>query len=168
MKVEVSVNSRGDNAYFLHTSLCYIATFGCASVSDDEMRMVLLSAGFVYQLNNGSIKLFYPKGVLRRRMKQYMKAISESIRSIDIGAALEYQFMVLAQNGVTATCMKDTRKMLEIPPSHMDFWRQSCYGEVLQEKPDKGCLIMKLAEKHCAIDFLILDCSPLGVRNKQL
>ena len=61
-------------------------------------------------------------------------------------------------------------KELEIPPSHKDVWRQPGYGSVptlLQDTAD-GCLIMKLAEKHCAIDFLILDGTRVGKGGKRL
>ena len=62
-------------------------------------------------------------------MKLHMDIISSIVRKIDTGAALEYEFLFEGQNRVTAKCMNDPdKKVLEIPPSHKNIWRQPEHG----------------------------------------
>ena len=62
-----------------------------------------METGFCWTRDRGAtVKLAYPKGVLLEEMKLHLDSISSIIHSIDTGAALEYEFLFVAQNGVTA------------------------------------------------------------------
>ena len=92
-------------------------------------------------------------------MKWHMDSVSSIIRSINTGAALEYKFLFAAQNRVTAKCMNDkNKKVLKIPQSHKDVWRQLDHGGVPNEREiAKGSVSLY---PRCSTNF--------GRRNKRL
>ena len=144
--------------YAVHVALRQAAIYGCNSQLTVSSEVSLLETGFCWTRDRGAtVKLAYPKGVLLVEMKRHMDSVSSIIRSIDTGAALEYTFLFAAQNGVTAKCMNDkNKKVLKIPQSHKDVWRQLDHGGVPNEQEiAKGF-------PH------ILDSTNFGRRNKRL
>lgn len=157
--------------YIIHVALRHAAIYGCNSLTPHSNKMLLLKTGFCFTRDNGlTVKLTYPNDTLLEEMKYHMDIISSIVREIDTGAALEYEFLFAARNGVTAKCMNDPDKeVLEIPRSHKNVWRQPEHGAIPDyQETAEGCLIMKLAENHCAIDFLILNSTSIGRRSRRL
>ena len=123
-----NVHTRRD-AYTLHTALFRITTFGHESITIPE-RILLEDAGFCYHDRmTQETKCVYPKKVMLEKLNGHMKSVSSIVRSFDIGAALEFEFMIKGQQyGLKGTCMT-TEKTLHIPPANK-IWIQPNYGRV--------------------------------------
>ena len=145
-----------------------LTTFGHELITMPE-RISLEDAGFCYHdLMTQETKCVYPKKVMLEELNGHMKSVSSIVRSFDIRGALEFEFMITTQQyGLKCTCMT-AEKTLHIPPANKT-WIQPTYGCVPDDCENlSGCLIMKLAHKHCDIDYLILDCTAVGSRGKRL
>ena len=70
----------------------------------------------------------------------------------------------MASQGFTATTLDN--ETINIPPA-TDFWVQSERGTVLPPPVVSSCMLIKLAENHVAVDFLILDATAIGVSSRK-
>ena len=75
----------------------------------------------------------------------------------------EFMFIPVARCGLCATPTAGGQEDLCIPEVD-EVWAQPKYGSIPHFMGDdySKCLLVKLAQKHVAIDYLILDCTPLG------
>ena len=90
----------------------------------------LEDAGFCYYNKmTQQTKCVYPKKVLLDELHDHMKSVSSIIRSFDIGAALELDFLMTARlYGLTAKCMTNDTFL---HPFIYDTWIQPNHGSVV-------------------------------------
>ena len=158
---------RADRTLRVHLALRKLANYGCNSLLYLE-RVLLVRTGFCWTTDPkiSTIQGVFPIHILRNELSHYDDTVKAQLRTFNTGAALEYEFLTIVRQGTIAKCMNDNEEEVTIPSSLQDVWMQDDFGTV----PTKatGCLIMKLAENHCAVDFLILDSTKIGTAGKRL
>lgn len=164
IKLESAIKNKGTakEAYNLEMTLLKAVAYGC----DRKREHLLHHSGFCYKMSTGEYKLVHPKEVLLDRLDEHVIAVAHIIRSFNVGASLEYEFCIKAPRGFTA---KGARDYVTVPKI-TKTWSQPTAGYCPPTDTigSSECLMIKLAENHYAIDFLILDCTVAGVKNRRL
>ena len=103
-----------------------------------------------------------------QELEGHIKNVWSTLTVFDKGAALEFMFYMQAKRGLPATHLK-TNKEFAIPAVE-EMWLQPSYGNI---PPFVGndysrCLMVKLAQGHITIDYLIVDCISTGEGGRKL
>ena len=175
MYLRESYNSYRELVEETQNALITAVIFGCDSLKRPQVTL-LVDTGFAYKKveNHGednasmNISLVYPKTFLLDQIESHVMKMAHMFVQFDKGAGFEFMFYAAAQRGifVKSEHSGDEKKL----PPVTDAWIQPRYGKI----PDyfgpnyQGCLMVKLAEKHAAIDFVIADCSGVGVASRRL
>lgn len=164
----ITYDASRENSLKVHLALRKLINYGCINLSNAE-RDLLLFTGFCWA-DSQTVKQVFPVNIVRQQLSSVSDTVRSELLTFYTGAALEYAFLTVIRNGITARCMNapagSEDMSIEIPSTTEKVWIQPSYGEVPQQF--SGCLVVKLAQNHCAVDFLIVDSTPIGANNKRL
>ena len=126
----------------------------------------LVEAGLCYYNAQGKAHLTYPHTTVRDSLEQHIEDVIALFADFAKGPALELHFRLLAYKGFEA-CTLAKQHVVHIPaPTSYEIQQQP--GDVLEPPQTGQCVLIKLAENHVAVDFLIVDATELGAASKKL
>ena len=99
--------------------------------------------------------------------KAYVRHTAHLLSQFDKGAGLEFVFCMTASIGFVIEGINTNKTTMQIPPA-TEVWVQPSYGSIPTDFGNsyQHCLLVKLAENHVAVDFLLVVCSSGGVQGR--
>ena len=173
----LEINLKSENlatrsaAIDVQNALLSAAALGCGSLTHSQKNL-LLESGLCYpktQTSRQEIRLTYPKEMLLASLKAYVRHTAHLLSQFDKGAGLEFVFCMTASIGFVLEGINTNKTTLQIPPA-TEVWVQPSYGSIPTDFGNsyQHCLLVKLAENHVAVDFLLVDCTSGGVQGRKL
>ena len=152
-----------NRAVELQTALFQAVAFGCEYLHKVSLNK-LVYAGFCYQKSR-QVFLAYPNKQIFDCLTSYIKTIVNFLSTFNTGATLEFLFYLRAKTKgfhLESPLSKDPITI----PSVDNVFVQHSIGVIpdsfITDSGTSTCLVVKLAQNHVAIDFLIVTNGPAG------
>ena len=126
----------------------------------------LVNTGICYQVD-GKVKSPFPLKYILATCRVAITPVYRTLLLYDTGAAVELLFAVRALSGGISVGLDASQNPSRLKPS-LYVHQTEAGGVVLPcTAPTTSCILIKLVEKHPAIDFLIID-NPASKASKKL